>query len=87
MAKVRRAKSHKEITEQILRLRRANYERTGEFRTGRDKLIEDIGNRYQRNIARAIGTRMPMRSDAIEAYEIDPNRKVSRRTYMGLSAG
>lgn len=83
---VRRRKSIQDIREQVKRLRASNFSRTGEFETGRDRRIMEIGRRYEYNIAKAIGEERttPMGN---RYYAVDGSRKLGRSTYMGNNKG
>ena len=76
-----RRKSYQDIFNQAKRIEHELLNRGYGGASARFERVEEAAHRYMRNIGKR---GYPFYDDNFDQYK---NRKVSRRTYMGLSAG
>lgn len=84
-----RKKSYQDIFDQARRIERDLLSRGYGGGSPRFQRVEESAHRYMRNIGYAIGGEMGRRGYAFYDDNFDQykGKKVSRRTYMGLSNG
>lgn len=79
-----RRKSINDIRDQAARIERNLLAAGYGGASRRFQFVEGVNTRYSQNIAKVYGGELGKRG---YIYDTDRNKKVSRRTYMGLNAG